>query len=356
MRLKKLINLLKREGSLPYLVSDLVNIKYLTGYAGTYAYLVVGREESFFISDSRYEEYARSILSKPVEFVLQKSDFLDCLRGVLKRMGARTLHLEGSSTPLSAYRGMTRSMRGVRLKPGGDEVSRIRMVKDDEELLLLRQAARITDACVDHLREIVRPGISEWDVAVEIEHFYRTHGCRRSSFDSIVASGAGSSMPHYATSMSKKISAGEVLLIDMGCEYQGYNSDLTRTMFVRSVDPRLERVYRIVKKAQEEAIRSVKPGISVSRLDAAARDIIADEGYGDNFGPGLGHGIGLDVHEPPAIKKKAGMKLKKNMAITIEPGIYLPGIGGVRIEDMVVVTARGCEVLTSAPKDIVVIG
>jgi Xaa-Pro aminopeptidase len=356
MRLKKLINLLKKQDALPYLVSDLVNIRYLTGYTGTYAYLVVGLEESYFISDSRYEEYARSILSKPVEFVLQKDDFFDSLGKVLKRIGAKKLHLEGNSTSLSAYREMTRRVRGVRLKPGGDEVSRIRMVKDDEELGLLRRAARITDACVDHVRQIIRPGISEWDIAVEIEHFYRTHGCHRSSFDSIVASGAGSSMPHYATSMGKKIRAGEALLIDMGCEYQGYNSDLTRTMFVRSVDPRLERIYRIVRKAQEEAIRSVKPGISASRLDSAARDIIADQGYGGNFGHGLGHGIGLDVHELPAIKMNAEMKLKKNMAITIEPGIYLPGIGGVRIEDMVVITARGCEVLTSAPKDIIVIG
>src|SRR3990172_1339441 len=172
MRLKKFVNLLKKIGAFPYLVADLKNIRYLTGYTGTYAYLVVGREESYFISDSRYEEYARSILPETVAFVLQKNDFFDSLKAVLKRLGTKVLYLEASSTSLSVYRSMAKRLRGIRLKPGGEEVNRIRMIKDDEELALLRRAARITDACVEHLRGIIRPGVGEWDIAVEIEHFY----------------------------------------------------------------------------------------------------------------------------------------------------------------------------------------
>lgn len=355
MRLKKLIRSLKEKGALPYLVTDLVNIRYLTGFAGSYACLVVSGDRSYFISDSRYEEYARSILTKSVEFVLQKTDMIDSLQEVLKKAGAKELFLEEHSTPLSVFRNMQRLIKKVRLTPGGDEVNMVRMIKDDDEIGILRQAAKITDACVEHLKKIIRPGDGEWDIAVEIEHFYRRHGCRKSSFECIIASGAGSSMPHYATSMEKKVRQGEVVLIDMGCEYQGYNSDLTRTMFVTSVDPALEQVYRVVQEAQEAAVRAVRPGITTGKLDAVARDIIAGAGYGERFGHSLGHGIGMEVHELPAIKK-GDLKLKRNMAITIEPGVYLPGVGGVRIEDMVVVTAKGCEILTKSSKDIIVLG
>ncbi len=355
MRLKKLKRALQDRWALPYLVTDLVNVRYLTGFSGSYASLVIGSERSYFISDSRYEEYARSIMPKGVEFVLQKIDFLETLKSVLKTIGARELFLEEHSTPFSVYRNMKRNLKGVKLMPGGDEVNTVRMVKDEDELAILREAAKITDACVEHLKKIIRPGDGEWDIAVEIEHFYRKHGCRKTSFDCIIASGPGSSMPHYATSMTKKVRAGEVILIDMGCEFRGYNSDLTRTMFISNVDPALERIYRIVQQAQEAAVDAVRPGITTGKLDAAARDIIAEAGYGDRFGHSLGHGIGMEVHELPAIKL-GDLKLKRNMAITIEPGIYVPGVGGVRIEDMVVVTAKGREVLTKSSKDIIVIG
>ncbi|OHD64005.1 MAG: hypothetical protein A2176_15955 [Spirochaetes bacterium RBG_13_51_14] len=355
MRLKKLAATLKKKGPLPYLITDLVNIRYLTGFTGTYAYLVVDRDRSYFISDTRYEEYARSILPKSVEFVLQKNEFLESLKTILKKAGIRELFLEEHATPLSVYRSMKKGLRGVKLSPGGDVVNEIRMIKHPDEIEILRQAAAKTDACVRHLKGIIRPGVSEWDIAVEIEHFYRKNGCRKSSFDSIIASGPGSSMPHYATSLTKKIMKGEVILIDMGCEYSGYNSDLTRTMFVHSIDPALERIYRVVRAAQEAAVRAVRPGITTGELDAVARDSITGAGYGDRFGHGLGHGIGMEVHEMPAVKK-GDLKLMKNMVITIEPGVYLPGIGGVRIEDMVAVTAAGCEVLTKSSKDITVIG
>lgn len=355
MRLKKLVRVLKKNNVLPYLITDLVNIRYLTGYAGTYAALVVDRDRSWFISDSRYEEYARSILPRGVEFVLQKTDFLDALKGVMKGIGCRELFLEEHSLVFSIYRAMKKRLRGVKLSPGGDHANTARMIKDEDEIAVLRKAARITDGCVDHLKKMIKPGVSEWDIAVEIEHYYRTNGCRKTSFDSIVAAGPGSSMPHYATSMTKKAKAGEALLIDMGCEYQGYNSDLTRTMFVHSIGPALEKIYRVVQRAQEAAVMAVRPGITVGKLDAVARDIITEAGYGEQFGHSLGHGIGLEVHELPAIRK-GDLALKKGMAITIEPGIYLPGIGGVRIEDMVVVTAAGREVLTKSSKDIIILG
>ena len=355
MRRKKLVRALKKKGMLPYLVTDLVNVRYLTGFGGTYAYLVIAPGRSYLISDSRYEEYARSLTTPAVEFVLQKNGLADSLKSICGKIGAKELFVEEHSTVLSLYQGLKRDVRGVRFTPGGDEINSIRMVKDDDEIEILRQAARITDSCVEHLKGVIRPGVTEWDIAIEIENFYRRNGCRKCSFDSIVASGPGASMPHYATSMEKRVREGEAVMIDMGCEYRGYNSDLTRTMFVHSIDPALERIYRIVREAQEAAVRAVRPGITTGGLDAIARDIISGAGYGDKFGHSLGHGIGMEVHEIPAVKK-GDLKLKKNMVITIEPGIYLPGTGGVRIEDMVAVTAAGREVLTASSKDIIVIG
>ncbi|TFH42282.1 MAG: aminopeptidase P family protein [Chrysiogenales bacterium] len=355
MRLKKLIKELGARNALPYLVTDPVNIRYLTGFAGTYAYLVVGANRSHFITDSRYEEYAGSILPKSVELLLQKKDFIDSLRSVLKERGAKELFIEEHSTPLSLYRAIKTRLKGVALTPGGDEVNRLRMIKDEDEIDVIRHAAKIVDACGEHLKKIVRPGDGEWDIAVEIEHFFRKHGARKSGFDSIVASGPGSSMPHYVTSMTKKLHSGDPLLVDMGCEFQGYNSDLTRTLFITSIDPALEAIYRVVREAQEAAVSAVKPGVTTGKLDAVARGIIDDAGYGTYFGHSLGHGIGMEVHELPALKE-GETALKKNMVVTIEPGIYLPGVGGVRIEDMVLVTAKGCESLTGSSKEIIIIG
>ncbi len=355
MRLARLVRQLGREGKLPYFISSLPNIDYLTGFKGSYAYLVVDRKRSYFISDSRYEEYATSILPAGVEFCLQKNDFAGSIKAVLDRAGVKRLYLEEHALPLSTYHMLREGLGRIKLERGGDAVNTLRVVKDDEEIAILKEAAAITDRCMERLTEFIRPGLTEWDVANEIENFYRTNGCRKTSFTSIVASGAGASMPHYVTSLEKTIESGDAVLVDMGCHYRGYNSDLTRTVFVGSVDDRMREIYGIVREAQERAVAAVRPGITAGKLDSVARDIIRKRGYGDFFGHSLGHGVGLDVHELPAIRPKGTFKLKKNSVITVEPGIYLPGKGGVRIEDMVLVTASGNEVLSKFTKDIVVI-
>ncbi|MCL2026834.1 MAG: Xaa-Pro peptidase family protein [Leptospirales bacterium] len=357
--MKKRINSLKsnlrKKKCLPYLVSDLNNIRYLTGFAGSYAALIVTAGDSFLISDSRYEEYACSILPKQVKFVLQSAAFKEILKELCKELNIENLFVEDNNFPVASFFELKKFLRKVKLIPGGNEVNFIRMIKDDEEIKILTEAAALTDRCFSHLISMIKPGMTEWDISVEIEYFYRKNGCRKTSFDSIVASGAASSMPHYEPGMNKKIMPGDILLIDMGCEYQGYNSDLTRTFFINSVDPELEKIYMIVKEAQERALEAVKPGISTGRLDKAARDYISEAGYGDNFGHGLGHGYGIEVHELPSVRKNGEIIIKKNMTITIEPGIYIPGKGGVRIEDMVLVTASGGMALTKSTKDMIVI-
>lgn len=355
MRLGKLVRQLAKEGRLPYFISSLPNIDYLTGFKGSYAYLVVDEKKSYFISDSRYQEYAEKILPAGVEFRLQKDDFVQSIKTVLDDAGIRRLFLEEHALPLSTYHLLRDGLGRIKLERGGDAVNSLRVVKDEGEIGVLREAAAITDRCMAHLAGFIRPGVTEWDVSNEIESFYRTHGCRKTSFTSIVASGSGSSMPHYVTSLEKKIAAGDVVLVDMGCHYQGYNSDLTRTVFVGSIDDRMKRIYGVVREAQERAVSAVKPGITAGKLDSIARGIIGKQGFGGNFGHSLGHGVGLDVHELPAIRPKSAVRIKANSVITIEPGIYLPDVGGVRIEDMVLVTARGHEVLTKFTKDIVVV-
>ncbi len=356
MRIKKLKKLLKENGQFPYLITDLNNIKYLTGYAGSNAFLIIDEKESFIISDSRYEEYIKSLLTPGVKFYLQEGAAADAVKGCTDIISKKEIFLESHNITLSLYNQLKKALKKIKIIPvAEDPVNILRSVKEEEEISLLREACAITDRCFTHLLQFIKPGLSEWDIAVEIDYFYKKNGCTACSFDPIVASGTGSSMPHYKPSVDKKITKGDILLIDMGCLYKGYNSDLTRTIFVDNVDSTLGDIYNIVYEAQKKAVSSVKPGIDTRKLDSIARTFISDYGYGDNFGHGLGHGVGIEIHELPAIKKFTSAIIKKNMVITIEPGIYIPGKGGVRIEDTVLVTSGGCEILTKSSKELIVI-
>lgn len=355
MRLKALKKNLVKKGKLPYLITDLVNIRYCTGFSGSYGCLLVDGERTYFISDSRYEEYARSLLGDDVTFVLQKKSLPEALKKLLGGIGAQRLNLEEHNLPLSMFMQLKKELPDTELLPAGDEVNLLRMCKDDSEIELIRKAVRIADDCFRHILRIIKPGVREWDIYVEIDYFYKKNGCRRTSFDSIVASGKSSSMPHYSTSMTKRVNSGDIVMIDMGCEYEGYNSDLTRTVFVNSVDAEFKNIYTTVREAQERALSVIRPGISAGSCDGTARRIIKDAGYGGAFGHSLGHGVGLEVHELPALKSGGTVKLKKNMVITVEPGIYLPEKGGVRIEDMALVTDNGVEILTGSSKELFIL-
>jgi len=354
LRLKKLRANLKKNGRFPYLISNLTNIYYLTGFEGSYGSLLLDKDRTFFITDSRYTEYASSIFSDSIKIVQQKNDYVETLKEIFKSIKNKQLFVE-QSMPLETFLNFKKKLRNIRISPDGDEVNQLRIVKDESEINIIRKAVALTDECFNHLLKIIKPGILEWEIAIEIDYFYRKNECRKSSFDSIVASGKGSSMPHYITSMSKKIDNNDILLIDMGCTYNGYNSDLTRTIFIGNIAPEFKRIYNIVRQAQEEAISRVKPGVTTGILDKSARDIISKENYGWAFGHSLGHGLGLEVHENPTLKNGNAYKLKKNIPFTIEPGIYIPDKGGVRIEDVVIVKDNGYEILTSSSKDIIII-
>ncbi|MDY6969375.1 MAG: Xaa-Pro peptidase family protein [Spirochaetota bacterium] len=354
MRLQNLRENLKENNLFPYLTSNLTNIFYLTGFVGTYAHLIVDDGKTFFITDSRYQEYARSILPNNIDFILQKKNLAKALLIAQKKMGNKIFFVD-QNIPLSLYLLIKEELNNLDIKPGGDQINRIRAIKDEEELINIRKAVQIADNCFTKILEIIKPGICEWDISVEIEYYFHKNGCKRSAFDTVVASGKGSSMPHYETSMTKKIDNGDILLIDMGCEYNGYNSDMTRTVFLGNVKPEFKKIYRIVKDAQEKAISSAKQGITTGKLDRIARSQISKEGFGSAFGHSLGHGVGLEVHEIPTVRTADKYKLKKNVVITIEPGIYIPNSGGVRIEDMIIIKENDCELLTKSSKGIIIL-
>lgn len=356
MRIQKAIHHLKNKGKLPFLVTDLTDIKYVTGFDGSNGYLVIGSDEAVLISDGRYAEYATSILGDGCRFILQKQHPFDAICESMRIVKSDALFFNGSDVSFGFFSKLQEYASGYKLIEGGDEIGLLRMRKEPEELAVIEHAVRITDDCTEHLSRIIKAGMTEWDVSVEIENFYRTHGCRSSSFDSIVASGNGSSMPHYIPSMTKRISDGDTCMIDMGCLYEGYNSDLTRTFFVGRVNEEMRIVYDIVLQAQLKAIAAVRPGITTGDLDAVARSHIENAGFGSMFGHSLGHGVGLSIHEEPSVRKGGDIVLEPGMVITIEPGIYIPGRGGVRIEDIVVVTEDGCRVLTGYPKEMKIIG
>jgi Xaa-Pro aminopeptidase len=351
MRLDRARKIIEAEGKLPYLVTDLVNIQYLTGFDGSNGFLLISEDTFIFITDSRYSEYASELLGNSCELIIQKGAFEDSIKEAADILDSDKIYFEEDTVYCSHYRLISEAVHPKAFDPCGNIIGKMRMVKEAEELDIIEKAAKIADQCTEHIIKVVRPGMTEWDLSVEIEHFYRTHGCRRSSFDTIVASGSGSSMPHYIPSMNKKIGQGEPLMVDMGCLFDGYNSDLTRTFFVNSVSADFERIYAIVLAAQLKAVSAVKPGMTTGELDKIARDHISDNGYGDMFGHSLGHGIGLQVHELPSVRKDGDVVLQPGMVITIEPGIYIPEKGGVRIEDMVVVEENGARILTGFTKN-----
>ena len=342
--------------SFPYLITDLNNIRYLTGFSETNASIVVEEKASWFITDSRYKEYVLSLSLKNFKFILQTSTMQEAVKRCLDMNSNNAVFVESNSITLNQHALLKKEFKKIKIIPVADDpINFIRMEKDYDEIAVLRDAAAITDNCFYHLLKFIKTGMTEWEIALEIENYFKRNGCRSCSFDPIVASGANSSMPHYNPTADKRVSRGETLLIDMGCIYKGYNSDLTRTIFIGEIDKKIEEIYNIVLEAQIKSIEAVRPGLNTSELDSIARTIISDYGYEEEFGHGLGHGLGIEVHELPAVKKSDGIKLKKNMVITIEPGIYVSGLGGVRIEDMVLVTSDGCEILTKCPKELIVI-
>ncbi len=334
-----------------YLETYLPNIRYLTGFSGSNAFLFIGKDFSLFVSDPRYEEQSREEVKEADIFIYRK-DLFECksnLPNVKLKLGVPADYIK-----CTLYKKLKEELEMFDVVLIDDPVRELRMVKTEEEIGYIRESQTITDRIFEDILKIVRPGkMTELDVAAEIEYRMKKFGADKPSFGTIVATGAHSALPH-AKPRSVKVGNETPLLMDFGNYYRGYSSDMTRTVWIGENPPKkFVEIYKIVLEAQERAENEAKPGMTGKEIDALAREVIEKAGYGEYFGHSLGHGVGLEVHEYPRISSLGNDPIKPGMVFTIEPGIYLTGLFGVRIEDIVVMREDGVEKLTGSPKNLI---
>jgi Xaa-Pro aminopeptidase len=332
------------------LVTDMVNVRYLTGFTGTSGACVLGRDERLFLTDFRYTEQAHAQV-RGYERIEAGRDMLGDLA---ERLHGRSGFDDGQVTVEVHRKLADKSGEGVELIPAGGLVERLREVKDDQELAAMSAAAAIADQAFEELLERGLAGRSEREVARALVRSMEDRGAEAASFSPIVASGAHGALPH-AQPRDVEIPRGTLVVVDLGAQVDGYCSDCTRTLATGPLDDQTRAVYELVLSAQQTALAAVRPGISYKGLDAVARAVIEAAGQGERFGHGLGHGVGLEVHEAPRVGKSAEGELRLGQVVTIEPGVYVPGEVGVRIEDLVVVAEDGPRVLTGFPKELVTV-
>ncbi|HNX26447.1 MAG TPA: aminopeptidase P family protein [Phycisphaerae bacterium] len=332
------------------LISNPFDVEYLTGFNGGDSYLLIGQDVVTLVTDSRYTEQAGSQCGPDVQIFTRKSPMSKAVALALKGSGTRRLGIQSLHATVALAESLQELLGKKAVIPLKPFIYQLRMIKDDAELVLMRKAYRIA---VESFCELVGRGASYWlgrtelQIAAELDYLMVSAGATKPAFDTIVAAGEAASMPHHATS-ARKIRPGQGILLDFGARYRGYCSDLTRVVFVGKIPPRISRFYETVYAAQQAAIDAIRPGVKACRVDAVARGIIADAGYGENFLHSLGHGLGLEVHEMPTLSALSSAVLRKGMVVTVEPAIYLPRVGGVRIEDDVEITASGARLLGAA--------
>lgn len=334
------------------LITCLENVHYLSEFTGSDAALVMTETKEYFLTDSRYTTQAREEVSGFEIIEYQKK--IEGLSGLINDLGLRGIGFEPHNVTYETYRELAEKVSAGELISIEERIRNIRTVKDDEELGRIKKAIDIASKSLRENIWRIKPGTQEREIALELEFSMRRNGAENVAFETVVASGGRSALPHGKAS-EKRIDKGDSVIIDFGSRYQGYYSDETRTFFCGKLNRRQEEVYQIVKDAHDKAIASIRPGRRAMELDAIARGWIKEAGYGDYFGHGTGHGVGLAVHENPVIGPESKDILEEGMVFTVEPGIYIPGWGGVRIEDMALVTENACEILTSLSKEIGVI-
>ena len=349
IRADKARQILEKHGLDAMLFTAMSNIRYLTGFTGSDGALIMTAEEACFMSDSRYVTQAREqITCDFIEYQQKISGIVDYLN---REVGSGKVGVEGDTLTVGLFRDLqARCSDKISLHPLEDS-SHIRAIKDSDELAKIEKAAEISNTAFLSIIEKVQPGIKESEVALELEIACRRSGSEDKAFDFIVASGIRGALPHGVAS-GKIIDQGDLVTIDFGSCYQGYFSDETVNLAVGPICSEMHKIHDIVLKAHDLAIKSIKPGKKLREIDKVARDFIADKGYGGYFGHGLGHGVGLDVHEWPRVSPHSDGVAEPGMVFTVEPGIYIPGSGGARVEDIVVVTDDGCRCLTGLPKEL----
>ena len=346
LRLKNIYAKLDKTNLEGFILSSPSNISYLTHFISRDAYLIISKRENIYLTDSRYTEEVKKSLNKAFSLKKINGSVFKIIADACNNLKLKRIGFEERYLPFAEHKKIRENLnKTIDLIPTHNLVEELRQIKSEEELEKIKKAIRITVSALKFIKDFISPGKREIEVAAELERFIRYNGARTSAFDIIVACGANSSFPHHITSQ-RKIKNNEPVLIDIGVDYLGYKSDLTRVFFLGKITSAVRKIYDIVLQAQERAIRKIKPAININIIDKTARQYIAQRGYGGFFGHNLGHGVGLEVHEEPNISGKEKGKLRPGMVFTIEPAIYLPDKFGIRIEDMVLVTERGAQVLS----------
>jgi Xaa-Pro aminopeptidase len=331
------------------LVSSPASVRYLTGYTGSNGLLLVTPSDSHFFTDPRYATDAKANISCVVHIC--KKGLYEEAAQVVKRKHLKTLGFEPSWMNVEPFDKLKKALGSTKLLPVSGIVEALRAVKSPSEIARIRAAVQANSAAFTKTMQRVRAGVREMDIAAELDFQMRMLGAEKSAFETIVASGARTALPH-AHPTSKKIEGNELLLVDMGSMVDGYCSDMTRMAFLGKPDKRTSTLYKAVLEAQLAGIAAVIAGVPVSRVDGAAREVLKKHELDKAFVHSTGHGLGLEIHEGPRIAAKQTTLLQAGMVITVEPGAYIEGFGGVRIEDTVLVTEKGCEILTPTPKEL----
>ncbi|HWE08741.1 MAG TPA: aminopeptidase P family protein [Solirubrobacteraceae bacterium] len=354
-RADRLVARLPQMGAELLMVTSLVNVRYLTGYTGSNGLALIGPDTRLFFTDFRYTDQSAAEVDSAFERRISTLDLLDgvaeALPGGPLRLGFEDAHL----TVRSHARLREIVPQTVELAAAGDAVESLRAVKEPGEIQRIAAATSVADAALRQVMEQGLVGRTEIEVATALERAMRDLGAQRPSFDSIVAGGPHGALPH-AQPRDVEIGAGELVVIDWGAELDGYCSDCTRTLATGELSDPAREIYELVLEAQLTGLQAVRAGISGRDADAAARRVIEAAGHGKHFGHGLGHGVGMEIHEGPRLSQRSDAVLAASNVVTVEPGVYLAGEFGVRIEDLVVVAETGCDILTSLPKDLIIVG
>lgn len=347
-KIKKILSSLNLDA---IIFSNLENIRYLCGFTGSDCLLFLTQKDTFFLTDSRYWTQAEQEVSDAK--ILKYKKKIDAICSLILDLSIKTIGFESNSITFYFYDLLLKNVEGnIKLIPLEDEIKNLRAIKDENELNLIKTSINISSKAFEHVLGMIKEGVLEKDIAIEMEFYMKRNGAQAIGFDIIVASGKRSSLPHGKAS-NKPIEKGDLIVIDFGARFDGYYSDQTRTIILGKATDEHKKIYNLVKETLNRTIEYIRPGISIFKLDEIARNHIRSYGYGDYFGHGLGHGIGLSIHEDPQINWENKDFLKKGVVFTVEPGIYIPEWGGIRIEDMVVVTKNGFELLTYLPKELI---
>ncbi|MED3660754.1 Xaa-Pro peptidase family protein [Ureibacillus sp. FSL K6-8385] len=334
------------------LITNPYNRRYMTGFTGTSGAAMISKKDAVFITDFRYTEQAKKQV-KDFRIIQQENSILKEVAKIADEWKIQSLGFEKDTVTYGEFETLQELLK-VDLVPLSGVIEKIRLIKTDEEIKIIKVACEIADAAFSHILNFIKPGVTELEVSNELEFFMRKQGATSSSFDTIVASGLRSALPH-GVATDKVIEKGDLVTLDFGAVYNGYVSDITRTIAVGQPNEKLIDMYNAVLEAQMLALEKIGPGMTGIEADKIARDYLTEKGYGEAFGHSTGHGIGLEVHEGPNLSFRSSHVLEPNMVVTVEPGVYLPGIGGVRIEDDIVITEAGNERLTHSAKELIIL-